>query len=243
MHRLILIIFLTGALSAKAQTTKETAIKAINTVLTKYRSSPYLGFDLNYYCSSEKLPSVYIDSLQGKVKLHNGSCWYLLDSTEAIVTDSFALTIFKEDRIIYVAKPPLSLQLVNIAGLSDSLMAGAGDVNYEITRQGKKQLVTLSFLSSPVFKRIEYHIDSTTGLLSRIRMLIEASQLYDASVKDRLAEEKAYAVVDIFYSDYRYEPFDVAIFNKYNYLKIEDNEIKPADHYNSFRIFSGVVNN
>ena len=70
-------------------------------------------------------------------------------------------------------------------------------------------------------------------------MLVKANQLYDPSVKDLVNPENTYAIIEIFYTNYKKEPFNNVVFDTDRYVKRNGKDYLPADPYNSFKIFMG----
>lgn len=242
MHLLktVILFFLIAPALAQNQS-GSSAIGEINKLATTYKGLPYLSFNLNYYYSQQETPDKYIDSLKGSVKLHGNQCWYSLDSTEAVTTDEFAIALFKEDKIMYISKSPVSNQITNPITMLDSLQSKSKDISFSVREIADKKIVFIDFNEGMVFKKIEYYIDNKTGLLSKVKMLVRSNQLYDPSLKGLINDNNSYSNIDVFYTNYNKSPIDDQVFNTSRYFKRNGKEFLPIAPYDSFKIFVGSL--
>ena len=240
MYILRILFFLIICLPAIAQTGKENAIQAMKDMAFKYRSVAYLSFDVHYYCFEEGASPKYVDSLNGQVKLHHDKYWYSLDSTESVMTDSgFVVTLFKEDKLMYLARSSRTSMAANPVMLLDSMLMSNKDISFNISTIGNDQVISLDLAPGASFKKIRYYINRNSGLLTKVQMLVRASELYDPAVKERMNGEDKYVSIEALYTNYKTGLFNETVFCIGNYIKQVGKEYAPAAPYDSYKIFAG----
>jgi hypothetical protein len=225
------------------QQEKKAAIYEMNKLADNYKLFPYLSFRLNYYYSAQESPDMHVDSLEGRVKLHGNQYWYLLDSTEAVVAGNFIVTLFKEDKIMYITKPAAALQVANPVAILDSVLSKNDNILSTVTEKENTKIISIQFKDNPAFKKVEYYLDPITGLLSKVKMIVRFSLLQDPSLKGIVDTNDSYANIEVRYTDYKKEPFSDDIFNTTTYFKKEGEVFLPVAPYDSFKIFMGTLGN
>lgn len=237
----LLALFL--SVNAVAQTAENQKVLAeLRRVSERYRTTPYLGFDIRYRYASEEAPDTYLDSLKGSFKLHGDRYWYSLDQTEAIVTGDIMMLLFREDQVMYLSRPSAAWVGSSPVTVLDSLLTHAEGYKATLKTSGKSSLIHLEFPANSACKSITYEIDARTHLISRMQCVVPATELYDPSVRPVVEGDGVYAVIDIGFANYKENGFDPAQFDTAKYFQKQGAEYVPVAPYQSYKLFLGSPN-
>jgi hypothetical protein len=207
----------------------------------KYKQPGTVSFDILYRYAAENKPLEILDSLSGSFKIHGQQYWYRLAETEAAGNSNILMMLFKEDGVMYLSKPHSSALHSNPLALIDSLATDKQIAGCNmITRNGSIQII-LSCRPGMAYKKIEYDIDVKTGLLSKMISTVQAKQLYDPSVKDKVSEG-TFAIIEASFTNYNQGKFDEKDFDLTRYFKKQGNDFVTVPPYDSYKIFLGSPN-
>ncbi len=155
-------------------------------------------------------------------------------------TADYTVMLFKEDRIMYLAKPAPALQRLNPLAAIDSVLMNDKSIEASIVNEKKERRIVLQFPNGPVYRKIEYFIDNKTGLLTRMVNTVQSDQLYDPTVKPMMEGEKTYAVIEAVFSHYQEGIADDKIFDTGRYFKKQDGDFVTVAPYTDYKIFFGT---
>lgn len=234
-------LFLFIAYFGKAQIDQNNpAIKKLTDIANAYKNANHLGFDVKYLYASEARPALYLDSLDGSFKINNNRYNYTVDNTQFVGNDSINLTIFNEDKIIYV-NSPANIQSANPLAMIDSVMTINQYSNASISQAGLEQKITIDFKPGYMFKKVEYYITPLTNLITRMMAIIEADQMYDPGVKPIFNKSNRYGILEVRFRSYKLSGFLDAIFSETQFLVRDGNQYKPARAYANYQIINGYI--
>ena len=207
-----------------------------------YKAKPSLSFHISYYYADEQTPAIYLDSLKGSFKLHGNHFWYELNETEAMSGDNYIVMLFKEDQIMYLAKPGSEAKGLNPLSSLDSFVIDTNNVKGSIQEYQYERKISLSFTPGSKYKTIEYFISKETGLINRMINVVESGALFDENVQPLTNTNSSYAIVEIILSEYQTTEPAEKDFNTNRYFKKEGSDYVPVPPYESYKIFLGSPN-
>jgi hypothetical protein len=239
---IISILFFCTAKQAGAQTDmRSRVIKELQKISERYKSSPHIAFDVQYKYAAESSPGKFLDSLSGSFKMHGNEYWYRMDNTEAAGNGDMVVMLFKEDNVMYLAKPAAVNKSVNPLVMMDSMLASGRITSCDMTTANGHTKIKMEFRAGSSYKSLQYEIDERSGLLLKMTSVVQAAQLYDPSVYDKVSSD-AYAVVEADFYHYRENGFDRNDFDLSKYFKKQGQEYISVAPYNSYKIFLGTPN-
>lgn len=198
-----------------------------------------LSFRVAYYHARINAPGHFLDSLKGSFKLKGNHFWYDLNETEAMGSDKYVVFLFKEDEMMYLAKPA-SMQSLNPLTVLDSMLSQSGQMQGKIESLLSEKKITLTFPPGSNTKEITYYIDNQSGMLTRMTSIVASKTLLDENADARA--EEPYAIVDAFFSEYKTGDFSESFFNYEKYFQKVGPDYIPVAPYHSYKIFLGSPN-
>ena len=225
---------------AVAQSTDRTLLTAtLREMNTRYRKTPNLSFDLLYRYADVQKPLEYLDSLSGKMKMNGTDTWCRIDNTEFISNATHSIALFAEDNLMYLSKANVSSMTLNPVQAIDSLLSATMGVTGSITLTTTQKIVTLLFPPESIYRNVHLFINIKTGLLDKMDSQVQASQLYDPSVRDKVESKDAFVVVETVFSNYQQGKFDPRCLNSDYYVTRRGNEWVTTTSYSNYKIFIG----
>jgi hypothetical protein len=218
---------------------KKEAIDIMQNVVNKYRAETGLSFDIAYKYSMENAPGEVLDSLSGQCKIMGDRYWYLLDNTESVKTGDCLVMIFRDDEIMYLAKPSANTVAANPLAMIDSLLFQNNNISFRLTEDKEWQTLTLDFSAHPTYKQIEYRVDKRSGLLQKMTSLVSNELMSGTPAAQTAVNKSPYAIVETFFSNYRQGGFDKKLFDSNRYFKKNGNEYLAAAPFEQYRVFLG----
>jgi len=240
-------ISLAGAMKGLAQPNPEIdkVIAVMKELQTAYARKP-VAFDIKYTYSNERSPEVILDSLHGKMEISGTDSRCLLANTETIHNSRYTILLFREDKIMYLAKGDSAghgmtdpLQLVK------TVLEKAGIASCEIADSSRFKMVRMRFRLGAPFRQMEMAVDTTTGHLSRMRYVVKTALLTGNTAGDETLKAQGYdeyAIVQAFFDHYRGISPDPARFNEQAFFYREGNDFKVTQAYQDYKIFIGSPN-
>lgn len=225
-------------LPALAQTPdKEKIMAAMQALARQYAGKKNLAFSISYHYAMEDQPGVYLDSLKGRFMLNGDRYRYSLDSTEFIGSKELSVVLFKSDKMIYLAKPSKIAQMNNPMAMLDSLLWKKEGVESHIEETAGQQKISLLFKPGGPVKRVEYLIDKSSGLVTRIINTIDSRQLYDPSVQSKIQGVTSYVVVEAEFGNYLEDAFPDSDLDPGSVVKKLNGQYIAQAPYGSYKIF------
>jgi hypothetical protein len=249
---LIIIFLMRGVLSGYSQPDqKQEAWAVLQKMMHAYRQPAGLHFQVMYRYAAEETPGVWLDSLDGRFSLSGRQYWYDINNIETICTGKYVILLFKEDQVMYLAKPPaeengssagFAAAVVSPAGQMENYLKNDSTIRWNLHDLPQHKKVTIEFTIPAVYKRIEYFINKQTGLLEKMINVVKSDQLYDASMRQAVEAGESYAVVEAVYTGYKQGNVNSSLFNSERYFKKEGNEYITVAPYENYKIFPGTSN-
>jgi hypothetical protein len=230
----------------RGQAQEEATIKAtaaMHRLAEKYQQARLLSFDVLYRYAAEGKPGEYLDSLRGQCKVHGNRYWSALDNTESVYDGQLLVMLFKEDSIIYLAKPVAAATPGSNASpvaMIDTFLLRNNGSQYTYTATPGEELITLSLPGTGPYKQITWQVNRKTGYLDKMTSLVRSDQLYDPTVRAQVTDAAStYVVVETLYSNYRQGAFDESIFDLGKYVKKEGGTWITVAPYEKYKVFLG----
>lgn len=218
---------------------KQQAVEAFRALSDRYRNYKSLSFTISYRYSAEDKPGIYLDSLKGYFTMSGSRYRYVMDSTEFIGDKDRVVVLYKQDRVMYLAKSSPAQQSGNPLALLDSLLLKNDSVSCRVSETKEQQKITLSFRSGQA-RKIEYTIDRRSGFMTRMMQIVSSRQLYDPSVRSLVEGNSSYAIVETDFMNYREGGVGESDLNLNRYFKKEGKQYVPIPPYDSYKIFLGT---
>lgn len=238
---LIAIVFMAHSITVFAQVDNGRVTSEFKKLAELYTALGPMSFSVSYYYADEQAPKQYLDSIKGTFKIQGKHFWYKLNETEAMSSDEYIVMLFKEDMIMYLAKPAATIKDINPLSLLDSFFINNKQLqgSVEEIQEGKK--ITILFTAGHKYKKIEYYINKKTGLISRMLSVVESSEMFDSASSNRSDTSSSYAIVEVVFGDYQ-KSVDTKNFNAGKYFRKEGANYVPVYPYESYKIFLGSPN-
>jgi hypothetical protein len=240
MKKILILITMMGMMTyVSAQVGEQVrALGALRQLQLVYQQAKLLSFDVRYTYAKEEAPVEILDSLDGQYRLHGSRYWGLLGNTESVYDDQLLLLLFKEDSLLYLARPKGAG--AGPVAMVDSLLLQQPGSRFGYAETASELLVSLVLPETSPYKKMTWHIDRRTGYLNRTSSLVRSDQLYEAAVRSSIPEAAAeYVVVETVYSHYRNGGFPESIFDLDRYLKKEGTEYVAQGAYAGYKVFLG----
>lgn len=247
LHRMYIIMF--GLLLFMQQPVKAQAANDTATLFTEIRQlqdvykSP-LSFDIKYTYASERRPDTILDVLYGKMEISGNSYHYWLDSVETLVNNNYNITLFKTDKVMYLAKPA-AVNTVDPVQQLRTVLAKAGFSSCSIQQQGTQKIVRIDFPAGGAYRRIEMSIDKKTGYVMYMRYIMKTELLMESNAgasEATNAEYGEYAVVQTTFENYKPLTANYIRFDESSFFYKEGREFKATAPYHEYKIFTGSPN-
>lgn len=209
-----------------------------------YKNAGAISYRLHYTYANESTPAVILDSLSGEVDMNGNNYHSILDSTETITNERYAIILFKKDRLMYLARPSKNQAAFNALSMLDSTLAAIQGLQCIVSTTNDARVVTLQFPPQMKYKKIKFIEDTLTGYLREIKYVVKANQLLDPQVAKTAgnAGYDEYGIVDVQLLEYRKNAVDNSFFNENVFFHKEGKEYKTTQAYKDYKIFLGTPN-
>jgi hypothetical protein len=248
MRTLIVICFLGGFLQAgyAQYGNKQDVLTELQKLAGVYKNALRLSFDVTYRYSAADKPGDWLDSLSGHCKLSGNKYWYDINDIESVCTDKYVILLFKEDRLMYLARSGAAsatgAAMASPASQLESFLKNDTAILCSVKEEKAHRKITIDFTTPGMYKRIDYYVNRQTGFLEKMVSLVSSDQLYDEAVRSLVDEDGTYALVEAVYSNYRQGSFDDTLFSSELYFKKEGDEYITVAPYDMYKIFQGTPN-
>jgi hypothetical protein len=243
MKKLLILFFLFGISrhAVYAQDEKKQALGLLQQLAATFKNTAQLSFDVQYKYAAEEAPAVYLDSLNGHFKLSGNRYWYDLDNTEAICTSDYLIMLFREDNVMYLARPTAT-GINNPVALIDSFLLNNANITCHLTGNKQWNIISLTFPASYPCRKMEYYIDKETGWLVKTVNVVRSEELYEPAARSLIEGAITYAIVEAWYTNYRKDGFDNHVFDNDRYFKKQGMEYVTVAPFDTYKIFLGTPN-
>lgn len=231
------------------QEDRKQIVATLEKMARAYQQASALKFNITYRYSAEASPAIYLDTLQGQFIMSAGRYWYKMDSTEGIYTNDYVILLFKDDNLMYLARPggnqkqlpasPAVAMKSAIAG--DIFLLNNENVQCSLEETADEKIITVNQPVDAVYKKMVYHINKTTGYLNKMISIVQSDQMLESPLPRQADDPITYAIVEAVYSNYTHEMPDDSLFLPGRYFRKEGDEYIAVAPYEQFTIFLGSV--
>lgn len=218
------------------------AISALNNIRKNYTEANSLSFEMMYRYSSENEPLNILDSLAGHVQVQKNKYHSLIDSTETISNDKYAVILFRDEKIMYLTKPSSVMKGIDSYAMLDSSLRQMPGITASISND--KQTTTIEFLlpGGGAYKKIVFVADSKSMLFRKIIYVMKADMAEPPGTPDEMKAKDEYAVVETDFFNYSTEKIDDAVFDEKKYFIKNKTDYSATEMYKEYKIFIGSPN-
>jgi hypothetical protein len=209
-----------------------------------YKNPPSLSFDVKYTYAMETDPLTIIDSSTGSFKMSGSFYWGVIDSTEFMQNNSYAVTLYKPDKMMRVSNPSFVYpQIANFSSF-DSIV-GKNNYTTSCTNAGCNRLISLNF-TDPTFpyKNFSVRYDSVTNFVTQIIYVIreEFDDYSDSYNRTAEGSTSGYIIVKADYTNYQTAGFSNTLFSTGNYFILNGSIYTPQPPYSDYEVFIASSN-
>jgi hypothetical protein len=160
-----------------------------------------------------------------------------MDNTEIISNSHYNIVLFKEDKLMYLAKPT-TINAVDPVQQIRRLILSSAIKNCSV----KGGIITISFGAGENISELQIVLNEKTGYLSYMQYVIKTAMLLEQHDGPVDAEYGEYAVVRSTLNNYVALKEDNSRFDEVNFFYKEGNEFKTTAAYSDYKIFIGSPN-
>lgn len=201
-----------------------------------------VSFDMYYTYTSEKQPGTLLDSLSGHMDIYAGKYHYAIAGTEMIANERFVITLFKEDKIMYLSKPSQT-QAVDPMQQIRQAIAAMGVSNFSFKEDGESKGIRINFNAGGPYKEMQMKLDKKMGYLTEMQYVVK-TELLMSSPDDQAqvaAEYGEFAVVSCVYTGYKAFAPSADMFDEHKYFAYENKEFSALGAYSDYTVHVGSV--
>lgn len=237
-----LVILRLGA-NAQSVTGTEQLMSELKKVQRYYYAHP-LSFRVKYTYATEQAPDKALDSLSGRMEVSGSNFHYWLDSTETIRNERYSIVLFKEDKIMYLAKPATNAATPDPMQLMQLTLENAGLSKCEVAVSGHNKMLRIFFKPGSQYRQMDMTIDTVSGYLQSMRYIVKTALLMEARDNDpaQLQGYDEYSVVQASFEQFRKIPEDPARFDERTFFYKDGDEYVTTQAYKDYKIFVGTPN-
>ncbi|WP_217603526.1 hypothetical protein [Chitinophaga sp. GbtcB8] len=237
-----LLLFMQQPLKAQAASDTAALFTEIRQLQAVYRSA--LAFDIKYTYTSERRPDSILDVMYGKMEISGNNYHYWLDSVETLVNADYNITLFKTEKVMYLAKPA-AVNTVDPVQQLRAVLARTGFSSCSIQQQGTQKIVQINFPAGGAYRQMEMSIDKNTGYVMYMRYVMKTALLMESNAgasEAASAEYGEYAIVQTTFEHYKPLPASYTRFDESSFFYKEGSEFKATAPYHEYKIFTGSPN-
>jgi hypothetical protein len=243
MILLTLLTMLGDVLQVAAQPADLSRIKPLlEKVQQAYRRADHLSFDVKYIYADAGYGQRPGDSLLGEIQLDKQRCRMLLDNTESIVTDKYAIRVIDDNKLIYVSGKPATA-MPDLLGITDSILAHMHSLF--IRQEGSFSVLTVDLPPGLAYNRVEMTVDTATGYLQRVIYSVHTATVVGKEMVASAGHPAPYqpeGTITVLFSKYAHGGFDDTLFDETKYFTRSAGHFEPAGRYKNYQIFLASSN-
>lgn len=209
-----------------------------------YKNQTYLSFDVKYTYAFDSIPGTILDSALGTFKISGNFYWGNLDSMEFMQNSSYAIVLYKPDKIMNVSNPsPIYPTIANFS-LIDSLV-GKNNYTTSVSTSGANRAITLTFTpSSFPYKNFIVTYDTISNLVKQISYSIR-EDFYDFGDnynRSSTGNSSPYIIIKADYTNYQTTSFSPTIFSTGNYFILSGSVYTAQSPFSDYEVFIASSN-
>jgi hypothetical protein len=207
-----------------------------------YRRADHLSFAVKYLYTDAGYGQQQGDSLLGEIQLDKQRCRMVLDNTESVVTDKYAIRVLDDNKLIYISGKPATA-MPDLLNMTDSLLTHVRSL--QIREQGGVRIVTVELPPGLTYNRVEMTIDTVTGYLQRVLYSVHTASLVGKEMVTSAGHQAPYqpeGTITVLFSKYEHGRFDDTLFDETKYFTRSAGHFEPAGRYKNYQIFLASSN-
>lgn len=181
-----------------------------------YLNNSYLSFNVKYKYSFESAPSTILDSSQGVFKMNGYKYWGKIDSVEMLQSDSFNVTVFKQDSVVSLGVTHSNFIPALPLAQWDSMFFQNDRFTFSTSVDSIWKKITVNYSANLPYKKCELWYDSVTYRINRIKYTV--SQYAGEEAFYSLPDGGSYAIVDMLFTNYQTGTFGDSVFSPWVYV-------------------------
>lgn len=210
-----------------------------------YSKAGALSYKMKYTYANEGTPGIILDSLSGAVDINGSNYRSVLDNTETISNGNYAIMLFRNDKIMYLAKAAKKQQAPAGVAMLDSTLTSVAGLKIAVENEAGYKVLTLAFPAKMQYKQIQVRLDTLTGFITQLKCIVKSDQMVDPQVSKpgaALNGYDEYAVVNLWLYDYQKFSGSLALFDEHTFFIKDGKEYKTTETYKDYKIFLGTPN-
>lgn len=238
------------SVSLAAQSQETNACKQATDMLRKLREAytrmDNLSFDVKYRYTSLNDSSTILDSMEGQMMLKKQNYRSIIGNTETIGTDKYTIMLFKQDSVMYLAKP--SMRNAFAAGPSidiDTLLSSIKNVECSIHDEDGHTKLSFDFPPGGNYQSVSFIIDIKAMRLLQVSYILKTILLMDIDehgINSSDPQPEEYSRLNIDFVNYSTKELSNDLFDDKKFFYRENKQFKTTDAYSNYRIVLGTAN-
>jgi hypothetical protein len=242
LQTIVSLVALQSCLLAQDSIGAEKVVAELKTLQTKYDTASTLSFNIEYKYTNETAPENVLDSIPGFIQLSNHRCHWQLSNTEMVSNEHYGITLFKEDKIMYITKPSHRYITIDPMDQLDNTLLQMPGLKCTVQNNAHLKILSLFFPHGSWYKSIQFFIDNASGYLVKSKYVVKSEALTADGKLDRAGKYDAYAIVEVEYFNYSKAILPDSIFDENNYFTREDKNFTTTPLFWEYKIFIGSPN-
>jgi len=201
-----------------------------------------VSFDINYIYTSEQRPDSILDTMHGTLEMSGTSFRYCIDSVETMTNASYSVTLFKNEKIMYLSRPS-GINTADPVQQFRSVLEKMGFSSCTVKQEKGRKVIQIGFPAGGPYREIEMDINKKTGYISAMRYVMKTMLLMESGATEAdAAAYGEYAIVTTTFDHYKPLSTDYIRFNEGSYFYKDGAGFKPTNTYSEYKIFKGSPN-
>lgn len=241
----ITIILCFAAPWAKAQQRPDTTLAGTATLMRDIRSAlsaKPVAFQVKYQYADASNPEQIIDSASGTIEMDGANYRCVLENTETIRSGQYMIILFREDKLMYLARTDTTTTGTDMVAMMMSAMETAGVQQMQVKDTGVERRLRFHFREGSPYREVELSVDCAARTLRSVRYLVNTTALLGPGETEVAPGYSPYGIIRADFSGYHSRPPDPAHFAESRYFNREGTAFKPAAGYLDYTIFLGSPN-
>lgn len=199
-----------------------------------------LSFRVKFYYADYKNPALIQDSITGIFAMSGKNAFFDIGKTKAVKNDSLAITVFEEDKLIYISPAQDKLNAYQPGSVLETFLSGNYTAEKKIAANNSTTEIQLKFKDTSICKSVAIEIDTHTNYIVKIETVVRKDAAdEEANQYTLLHSEDDYSVITALYEDYALmSKTDSPEFETSQYIqKNAEGHYMPSSRYADFTIF------
>lgn len=172
----------------------------------------------------------------------------MIDSTESVNTGDFLITVFREDKLLFLAKPAsVTLpQGTGLSGLSEAWLQSMDSLvqNNLIQLNWKdekdQQQIVIHFPEAKEYKMLTFVIDKKTGYMKQSITVARSAQLMDEDSRREANITDEFAIITTYFQNNSKGRVSEILFDPARYFTKKGDEYIGVNEFKDYKVFLGT---